>query len=148
MDRLMLLIGCVATAVSLALPAWMLVLWLRDHGIHPFGAFERFVPRSAVERLLLACVAVGFFHYGATKETNAPLRGASVELNATLSTFNSQFRLDSVVTNDSYSFSIPSNGVRYANWWLRGAYEDVFRLDLGEMRFPCGQLRTTPCDPL
>ena len=35
--------------------------------------------------------------------------------------------------------------MRYANWWLRGAYEDVFRLDLGEMRFPCG---TNLCDSL
>ena len=51
----------------------------------------------------------------------------------------------SVATNDSYSFSMPSNGVRYVNWWLRGAYEDVFRLDLGEMRFPCG---TNLCDSL
>ena len=75
--------------------------------------------------------------------TNAPLCGASVELieksvecrvesvelrsgqsyNSTLYTLNSQFRLDSVVTNDSFSFSMPSNGERYANWWLRDAYE-------------------------
>ena len=34
-------------------------------------ALAKFIPRPAVERLLLACVAVGFFHYGATKETNA-----------------------------------------------------------------------------
>ena len=158
MDRLTLLIGCIAAGVSLALPAWMLAMWLRDRGIHPFRAFGRFVPRSAVERLILVCVAVGFFHYGATKETNAPPRGASVEwkvesvelrsgqsYNSTLSTFNSQFRLESVTTNDSYSFSMPSNGVRYANWWRRGAYEDVFRLDLGGMRFSCG---TNLCDSL
>ena len=55
------------------------------------------------------------------------------------------FLLESVATNDSYSFSMPSNGVRHVNWWLRGAYEDVFRLDLGEMRFPCG---TNLCDSL
>ena len=169
MNRLTMLIGCIAAAVPLALSAWMLVQWLRDRGIHPFRALAKFLPRSAVERLLLVCVAVGFFHYGATKETNAPPRGASgecrvesvkesveckvesVELrngqsyNSTLSTFNSPFRLESVTTNDSYSFLMPSNGVRYANWWLRGAYEDVFRLDLGEMRFPCG---TNLCDSL
>ena len=79
------------------------------------------------------------------------LRVESVELrsgqsyNSTLSTFNSQFRLDSVVTNDSYSYSMPSNGERYANWWLRGAYEDVFRHDLGGLRFPFG---TNLCDSL
>ena len=157
MNRLILLIGCVAAAVSLALPAWMLARWFRDSGIRPFRAFERFVPRSAVERLILVCVAVGFFHYGATKETNAPPRGGaeckveSVELrsgqsyNSALSTFNSQFRLEFVATNDSYSYVRPSNGVRYANWWRRGAYEDVFRLDLGGMSFPFG---TNLCDSL
>ena len=36
------------------------------------------------------------------------------------------------------SYSMPTNGVRYANWSLRGAYEDVFRLDLGGFSFPLG----------
>ena len=48
------------------------------------------------------------------------------------------FRLESETTNETYSFAMPTNGTRYANWWLRGAYEDVFRLDLGGMLFPIG----------
>ena len=48
------------------------------------------------------------------------------------------FRLESVTTNDSYSYAMPAYGTRYGRWWKRGAYEDVFRLDLGGMRFPCG----------
>ena len=55
------------------------------------------------------------------------------------------FRLDSVATNDSYFYAMPSNGVRYSNWWLRGAYEDVFRLDLDGILFPLG---TNLCDSL
>ena len=101
--------------------------------------------------------------------TNAPLRGASAELRVesvelrvesgeckeenggvvavgdSTTLHSTLYTLHSISTNDSYSFSMPSNGVRYANWWLRGAYEDVFRLDLGEMRFPCG---TNLCDSL
>jgi hypothetical protein len=33
---------------------------------------------------------------------------------------------------------MPSNAVRYPNWWMRGAYEDVFRLDFGDWSFPLG----------
>jgi hypothetical protein len=55
------------------------------------------------------------------------------------------FLLESVSTNDSYSYAMPANGTRYGRWWKRGAYEDVFSLDLGEMRFPLG---TNLCDSL
>ena len=48
------------------------------------------------------------------------------------------FLLESVVTNDSYSYAMPTNATRYGKWWKRGGYEDVFRLDLGGMRFPLG----------
>ena len=114
------------------------------------------VPRSRLAAFLLfAAVATVCAQKGGN--TNEPpsggveLRVESVELrggqshDSTLSTFNSQFRLDSVVTNDSYSYAMPANGTRYEKWWLRGAYEDVFRLDLGGMRFPLG---TNLCDSL
>ena len=32
------------------------------------------------------------------------------------------FRLESVATNDSYSYAMPTNGTRYARWWKRGGY--------------------------
>ena len=92
------------------------------------------------------------------QKTNSPPRGGNVELkmenvklrnvsllteneqirHSTFSIFNSQFSfsLESVTTNDSYSYAMPTNGIRYDNWWKRGAYEDVFRLDLGGMAFP------------
>ena len=94
--------------------------------------------------------------------TNAPLRGASVELGVESGKWKVEnggvvavgdstilhstlYTLHSISTNDSYSFSLPSNGVRYSNWWLRGAYEDVFRLDLDGLLFPLG---TNLCDSL
>jgi len=46
------------------------------------------------------------------------------------------YRLDCEFTSAAYSYAMPANGARYSNWWLRGAYEDVFRLDLGGMAFP------------
>ena len=51
---------------------------------------------------------------------------------------NSAHLLVSVKTNDSYSYSMPENAVRYPNWWIRGGYEDVFKLELGDWRFPIG----------
>ena len=53
--------------------------------------------------------------------------------------------LHSVTTNAAYSYAMPPNAVRYSNWWRRGAYEDIFCLDLGGMRFPLG---TNLCDHL
>ena len=99
--------------------------------------------------------------------TNEPPRGASVELrvesvkwkvenggvvaagdstilHSTLSTLHS-FRLESETTNETYSYAMPTNGMRRENWWLRGAYEDVFRLDLDGLLFPLG---TNLCDTL
>ena len=48
------------------------------------------------------------------------------------------FMLESVLTNGFYSYAMPTNATRYEKWWRRGAYEDVFRLDLDGMVFPLG----------
>ena len=53
--------------------------------------------------------------------------------------------LHSVTTNETYSYAMPPNATRYEKWWRRGAYEDVFRLGLGDFRFPLG---TNLCDSL
>ena len=55
------------------------------------------------------------------------------------------FLLESETTNETYSYVMPTNGMRRENWWLRGAYEDVFRLDLDGLLFPLG---TNLCDSL
>ena len=117
--------------------------------------------------MFLFFIAVAAIHGGTKNGTNAPLRGASVELgvengkwkvenggvvavgdstilHSTFSTLHS-FRLESETTNETYLYVMPSNGVRYSNWWIRGAYEDVFRLDLDGLLFPLG---TNLCDSL
>ncbi len=48
------------------------------------------------------------------------------------------WRLESVVTNDVVSYAMPTNGVEYAPWNLRGGYETHFPLDLGDFAFPFG----------
>ena len=83
--------------------------------------------------------------------TNSPPRGASsprvIEPGPSVSPEDVArgYLLESVTTNAAYSYAMPANGTRYAKWWLRGAYEDVFRLDLGDFRFPLG---TYMCDYL
>jgi len=99
--------------------------------------------------------------------TNSPPRGGNVELrmenvelrnvshlveseqihHSPFSILHSQLSIDDVArgyllecvaTNDFYSYAMPANGLRYDKWWKRGGYEDVFRFDLGGMRFPLG----------
>ena len=48
------------------------------------------------------------------------------------------YRLESVTTNDAVSYAMPTNGVEYAPWNLRGGYETHFPLDLGDFAFPFG----------
>ena len=48
------------------------------------------------------------------------------------------WRLESVTTNDAVSYAMPTNGVEYAPWTLRGGYETHFALDLGDFAFPFG----------
>ena len=55
------------------------------------------------------------------------------------------YLLESETTNGTYLYAMPTNGMRRENWWLRGAYEDVFRLDLDGLLFPLG---TNLCDSL
>ena len=48
------------------------------------------------------------------------------------------YHLESVTTNDAVSYAMPTNGVAYAPWTLRGGYETHFALDLGDFAFPFG----------
>ena len=48
------------------------------------------------------------------------------------------WRLESVVTNDAVSYSMPTNGVEYVPWSLGGGYETHFPLDFGDFAFPFG----------
>ena len=42
------------------------------------------------------------------------------------------YRLESVATNNTVSYAMPTNGVEYAPWSQRGGYETHFPLDLGD----------------
>ena len=46
------------------------------------------------------------------------------------------WRVENVVTNAAVSYAMPTNGVEYMPWTLRGGYETHFPLDLGDFTFP------------
>ncbi len=48
------------------------------------------------------------------------------------------YRLESAVTNDAVSYSMPTDGVEYARWSIRGGSETRFAFDLGDFYFPFG----------
>ena len=75
-----------------------------------------------------------FLFFAAVATLSAQKGGTNA--NAALRTLNSQlpqftFRLESVATNGSCSYAMPANGVRYENWWLRGAWDIVELCDYG-----------------
>ena len=144
----------VGAAVSFA--AWLYLVNRRRIARVP--EFISRIPRSSLSVFLAAAlVATGVAQKGGT---NAPPNGASPPqmmmplhpqsfpplnlpgdggvMSVTSNDVARGFLLESVITNDSYSFAMPTNGTRYARWWKRGGYEDVFRLDLDGMIFPLG----------
>ena len=48
------------------------------------------------------------------------------------------YRLERVVTNADISYAMPSDAVIHGTWHVRGAYEDVMKVDFGDFRFPLG----------
>ena len=79
--------------------------------------------------LFLAFVAVAAIYGG----TNAPPQGASppmLMMDGGIAQFVPAvdavrgYLLEFVTTNETYSYVMPSNAVRYSNWWHRGAHED------------------------
>ncbi|MBO7685827.1 MAG: hypothetical protein J6V72_05560 [Kiritimatiellae bacterium] len=68
---------------------------------------------------------------------NEGLRGTG-NLSVTPEEIAQGYRLESVVTNDAASYSIPTDGVEYARWSIRGGRETRFALDLGDFYFPFG----------
>ena len=55
------------------------------------------------------------------------------------------YRLADVTTNATISYEMPGDAILCGNWHLRGAYDDVTRIDLGDWRFPLG---SNSCDHL
>ena len=78
------------------------------------------------------CSNVGMNEYSNENDSIASFKHSNIQ------TFKHYFSLEQVITNNSYSYSMPASAVRYPNWWMRGGYEDVFKLELGDWRFPLG----------
>ena len=149
----MTILALIGAAVSFA--AW--VFLVNRWWIARVPEFISKIPRSSLSVFLaFAIVATGVAQKGGT---NAPPNGVSPPqmmgllpqgfpplnltgdggvVSVTSSDVARGFLLESVVTNDSYSYAMPTNGTRYVRWWNRGGHEDVFRLDLDGMVFPLG----------
>ena len=153
MTDFMTRLALVGAAVSFA--AW--VFLVNKGRIARVSEFISRIPRSSLSVFLaFAIVATGVAQKGGT---NAPPNGASPPqmmgmlpqglqplnlpgddgaVSVTSDDVARGFLIESVVTNETYSYAMPTNGTRYARWWKRGGYEDVFRLDLDGMIFPLG----------
>ena len=126
----------------LSLLALSVAIWLHERGA--FDAIARFLPRSRAERVLLALVAVGFIHYGATKETNG-VRGVSAPLRNALRTLTQEeigagYALVRIDTNEVFDFSAPAGATVVEKWRRRGAAHDRFDIapSASQWRFPLG----------
>ena len=66
----------------------------------------------------------------------------SSTLHSSFLTLNSQsaapYRLESVSTNEGYSYTMPASGAIRGTWHLTGAYEDVQKVTLDGFSFPLG----------
>ena len=97
-------------------------------------------------RLALSCLAAMLAVYAGSK-TNSPPRSApgggvprfrEPTGPVTAEEITLGYRLANVVTNDGMSYAMPSNGVEYMRWSLRGGRETRFALDFGNFVFPFG----------
>ena len=108
------------------------------------AALYRAALRSAVARwrLLpwlewapLACLCAVCIVLGGEKTRGLPQAGGGP---ITAEEIAQGYRLEGVVTNDATSYVLPTNGVTYMPWSLRGGRETRFALDLGGFSFPFG----------
>ena len=135
----------ILTRLCLVGAAVLFAAWLVLRGRNSFARELAAVRRCRAAFLVFVAVAAVYAQKPETGGNRLPQPSVRVASCASVPSVVELFRLESEITNDSYSYAIPTNGVRYENWSLRGAYEDVFRLDLCGMPFPLG---TNLCDSL
>ena len=135
---------CLWTLAALAVCA-LLSLVARRKQVRP--VFAHIPPVPCVVLLVVMAVCTLF----SGKNTNSPPAGIMspllprstggtpvVTLVVTPEEIAQGYRLENVTTNDVVSYTMPTNGVVYTPWTLRGGYETHFPLDLGDFAFPFG----------
>ena len=87
------------------------------------------------ERFVAACLCAACILYGGDKLRSLPgIGGVPISVEEVLQ----GYRLENVFTNDAISYAMPTDGVEYARWTLRGGRDTRFALDLGDFAFPFG----------
>ena len=124
----------IVTAMLVAAVGALAVAWaaavMCERGMHPLRKLRDALRRPALERALLAAVAVGFIHHGATKGTNgvnqlppAPVPMMEME-GPRPGLLGGGYALPVVQTNE--------------DWLAFGAHDDWFRVEDGGWCFRFG----------
>ena len=114
--------------------------WSRQARPSPEGSGESAASPKPSRSVLvgIALLAIVCTLFGGGKMRSGGGRGATALPGVTAEEIAQGWRLESVTTNEAVSYAMPTNGVEYVPWSLRGGYETHFPLDLGDFAFPFG----------
>ena len=122
---------CLAMLAAILVVGVGLALW--RVASRPVAAAWRMLARG--ERFVAVCLCAACILYGGDKLRSLPgIGGVPVTVEEVLQ----GYRLENVFTNDAISYAMPTDGVDYVRWTLRGGRETRFALDLGGFAFPFG----------
>ena len=102
--------------------------------------------RGWLNRLLVLMLVAGACHFAATKPAtnapppllSAPRFAAEPPRTVTDDEIARGWRCVGVTTNASSAYAMPADVRPCGTWHLRGAYDDLVRIDFGDWRFPHG----------
>ncbi len=120
-----------------AIAAGCFVVWLCRSAQCAWARAWRFRPwfeKVVLAGLLSVCVLFG----GEKTRSGVGPLGDRALPGVTAEEIAQGWRLESVATNDAASYAMPTNGVEYGPWSLRGGRDTHFALDLGDFAFPFG----------
>ena len=112
--------------------------WSRQARPSPGGSGESAASPKPSRSVLvgIALLTIVCTLFGGGKMRSGGGRGATALPGVTAEEIAQGWRLESVTTNEAVSYAMPTNGVEYVPWSLRGGYETHFPLDLGDFAFP------------
>ena len=139
---------CFAIVGSVLLWSAWLVAALHEKGIYPVReVLDRWGRLGVTGKVIVTLFVAHLAIYGSTKpsgtngvdQVGSAFLGGCGPLGTTAPTVAVRpYRLESVSTNEGYSYAMPVGGSIRGTWHLTGAYEDVQRVVLDGFAFPLG----------
>ena len=124
--------NCVAAAMLAAV-----VIWIVAKGVHALLRLRKVV--------LAVFLAASFFATLDAQKTNILLRvigpmmsGNTASPTVTDAEVAKGYREACILTNEHFSYAMPSNATLVGNWHKRGTFGEWMRLELGDFAFPIG----------